>query len=288
MPTPSHAEELLPTTTGRYSLRGKKLPPSIFGDSGSEEEEEDDDDYHPPSMKFVRLRALKTEDEAEGQPCDDNSAALDPESEQRAMLGEGGSERCKGGDQTGRLEVDNLNGAESDLSTGTALLEPSKSANEDGTDTTPLPQPSHKRKRGRPCRSGGDNNSGGATRREHSAKKKRIKIDVTGLPSFTRRKRNKERKATCKYCRRKFCDFTGVTMHVKKFHSTADDLGGYLQDLKRLSVTKCSICHKEFENRFQLQLHEDKTHFKVWSQPWLFWWFFSAFLHRRGSICDRF
>ena len=248
-PTPSSAE-LKPTTIGHYSLRGKKLPSSIFEESGSEREEDDDYEYRPPLMKFVRLRSLKTEEEMKGEPSDS---------------GERVSENSK--DPTDRLEANNHNVTESDLSKEFALRQPKESVNKDHTNLKALPQPSHKRKRGRPCRLAGDEYSYTAGR-EQSTKKKRLKIDVTGLPSFTRRKRNKERKATCKYCRRKFCDFTGVTVHVKKFHSKEDDLGEYLQDLKQLSVMKCSICHKEFDNRFQLQLHEDKTHFKVQKRQW--------------------
>ena len=263
VPAPSSAEPH-PTTRCHYSLRGKKLPSAIFGDSGSEGEEEDDDDYCPPPMKFVRLRTIQTEEEIKEEPSNlgPSSAAL---ASTQGVCGDGTSEHNK--DKTDCLDPKSQNVAASDLSTETALPQPKEGVSDEHTSSAAMPKPSHKRKRGRPRKLAGNENSNKAGR-EQSTKKKRIKIDVTGLPSFTRRKRNKERKATCKYCRRKFCDFTGVTVHAKKFHSKADDLGQYLQELKQLSVMKCSICHKDFDNRFQLQLHEDKAHFKVQKHQW--------------------
>lgn len=90
-----------------------------------------------------------------------------------------------------------------------------------------------------------------------------MKVDMNGLPRFARRARNNQKLVACKYCHRKFCDYSGVAMHAKRFHQQEPDLSSYLHEVKKLEVLHCAVCGLQCENRFRLQQHEDEKHFKL-------------------------
>ena len=240
----------------RYSLRGKKLPSSIFGDSGSEEESEaveEEEEYCPPLKQHAGGRNSTSKQFGDEQSIVQAVVPHDQgKSDQNVLAG------C-----VNQADIQTVNhqtlSVPDPSSDNTGLHQQDSVEDEQSSPLSSQGVPGRK-KRGRPpCRK----NHTTAADLPSKPKKQRIKIDVSGLPSFARRQRNKDRKASCKYCQRKFCDYTGVTMHVKKFHTKAGDLEDYLSELKKLSVVECSVCEKQFENRFQLQLHEDKVHYKV-------------------------
>ncbi|XP_076435444.1 uncharacterized protein LOC143275321 [Babylonia areolata] len=98
---------------------------------------------------------------------------------------------------------------------------------------------------------------------QEPTKKKRLKIAVAGLPTFARRPHNRSKRAECRYCRRRFCDHTGVRAHVRKFHAGEEGAGEYLRHLGALCLTRCDLCQQVCRDRFQLHLHQDKAHFKT-------------------------
>lgn len=93
--------------------------------------------------------------------------------------------------------------------------------------------------------------------------RKNKKWDMTDMPLYERRARNRSRDAKCKYCSKKLCDYTGVYAHVSKYHSKEEDVQDYLKDLKGLQVVKCSTCELTFPSRHHLHTHEDREHLKV-------------------------
>ncbi|KAK3583691.1 hypothetical protein CHS0354_021440 [Potamilus streckersoni] len=92
--------------------------------------------------------------------------------------------------------------------------------------------------------------------------RKRQKIDLGDVPKFERRKRNNVRTAECDICHKRFCDYTGVDEHVRKFHKNNKSFESYLEALKDLKVVKCNICELPFQDRYLLQGHEDREHIK--------------------------
>ncbi|KAL3848346.1 hypothetical protein ACJMK2_019214 [Sinanodonta woodiana] len=92
--------------------------------------------------------------------------------------------------------------------------------------------------------------------------RKRQKIDLGDVPKFERRKRNNLRTAECDICHKRFCDYTGVDEHVRKFHKNNNKFESYLEVLKDLKVMKCNTCGLPFQDRYLLQGHEDREHIK--------------------------
>ncbi|XP_046559306.1 zinc finger and BTB domain-containing protein 17-like isoform X2 [Haliotis rubra] len=102
--------------------------------------------------------------------------------------------------------------------------------------------------------------------KEKSVERKKILAAMGNVYSKERRKRNVQKTAVCKYCGKRFCDFTGVDTHVKKFHMNEKDIEEYLQELVPLKQVTCSTCNVTFANRSQFQIHEDREHSQTMSQ----------------------
>ncbi|XP_067668557.1 zinc finger and BTB domain-containing protein 17-like [Haliotis asinina] len=102
--------------------------------------------------------------------------------------------------------------------------------------------------------------------KEKSVERKKILAAMGNVYSKERRKRNVQKTAVCKYCRKQFCDFTGVDTHVKKFHMNEKDVEEYLQELVPLKQVTCSTCNMTFASRSQFQIHEDREHSQTMSQ----------------------
>ena len=93
-------------------------------------------------------------------------------------------------------------------------------------------------------------------------KKKRGVIDIgDDIPKYVRRKRNNVRECGCGICKKLFCDFSGVDKHMRMFHSDHPELEQLLEKIKSLKITQCSVCQKEFPDRFRAQAHELSEHF---------------------------
>ncbi|XP_033759314.1 zinc finger protein 354C-like [Pecten maximus] len=96
-----------------------------------------------------------------------------------------------------------------------------------------------------------------------SPRKVRKVIDLgDNIPVYKRRQRNNVRSKSCKYCDKKFCDYTGVDCHVRRWHQKEKDVDEYLEKLKELKVETCRICNTRCTDRIQLQIHENRFHFR--------------------------
>ncbi|XP_046329984.2 zinc finger and BTB domain-containing protein 41-like [Haliotis rufescens] len=102
--------------------------------------------------------------------------------------------------------------------------------------------------------------------KEKSVERKKILAAMGNVYSKERRKRNVQKTAVCKYCEKRFCDFTGVDTHVKKFHMNEKDIEEYLQELVPLKQVTCSACNMTFASRSQFQIHEDREHSQTMSR----------------------
>ncbi|XP_060078751.1 zinc finger protein 69-like [Ylistrum balloti] len=94
-------------------------------------------------------------------------------------------------------------------------------------------------------------------------RKVRKVIDLgDNIPIYKRRQRNNVRSESCKYCAKMFCDYTGVDCHVRRWHMKEEDVEEYLDQLKELKIVTCRICNTSCVDRIQLQIHENRYHFR--------------------------
>lgn len=95
---------------------------------------------------------------------------------------------------------------------------------------------------------------------QSSSRQQQVDLDNVNNRRSKRRKRNNTRVVQCRYCKKMFCDYTGVDEHVKKFHTNEADFVDYIAELKKLKVATCNICNVKLQNRYLLQEHEDRVH----------------------------
>ncbi|XP_069104266.1 zinc finger and BTB domain-containing protein 41-like [Argopecten irradians] len=96
-----------------------------------------------------------------------------------------------------------------------------------------------------------------------SPRRVRKVIDLgDNIPVYKRRQRNNLRSESCKYCKKKFCDYTGVDIHVRRWHQKEKDVEEYLDHLKDLKIEVCRVCNEKCTDRIQLQIHENRFHFR--------------------------
>ncbi|KAK7449144.1 hypothetical protein BaRGS_00040053, partial [Batillaria attramentaria] len=220
---------------GRYSLRGKKLPASIFGYSDSEEE-----DMAESTEAITLHMPLPHSLLGGGADTDEDTvhAALD----------------------MGNTDA---------LATTTTVAAVSLSTTTDTTtSTTPtiaaamLDETMHPKKQRKLEEEKGDSTFSPQTTSNGMKKlrRKKLKLDVAGVPKFNRRKRNNLKLAECKYCHRKFCDYTGVSMHVKKFHGDRPDLQHEDKEHYKKGSFPCTQCGKMWPNVASLKAHVRTVH----------------------------
>ncbi|OWF54823.1 zinc finger and BTB domain-containing protein 41-like [Mizuhopecten yessoensis] len=110
-------------------------------------------------------------------------------------------------------------------------------------------------------------------KRKPGRPRKKFKVDLPrkvrkvidlgdNIPIYKRRQRNNVLSESCKYCAKKFCDYTGVDCHVRRWHKKEKDVDEYLDKLKELKMVTCRICNTSCQDRIQLQIHENRFHFR--------------------------
>ena len=82
------------------------------------------------------------------------------------------------------------------------------------------------------------------------------------VPAIMRKKKTLSRNAECKYCKRMFCDYTGVDSHVRKYHQHESDIQDYLSKLKLLKQVRCAYCKDILADRLVYNVHMSNVHAK--------------------------
>lgn len=124
-----------------------------------------------------------------------------------------------------------------------------------------------------PMESDGDHDWTGTLKKKRGRPRKKSKGSVQqrvrrsidlgdNIPTYRRRPRNNQRSEACKYCKKKFCDYTGVDLHVRRWHQKECDIESYLNELKERKIVICDVCNVSCPDRIQLQMHENRAHYR--------------------------